>query len=546
MRSMIKGRIFLPVVGLLLTGCAQYATVREKRPRILPPSPGLGTLVRAERCIADALRRNEKNPQAALLGYIEAIDASSKELVRNPESSEAKRDYNFALSRLFSLISDAKLDPWQQPLKVGEYTLTTPKFPAHQPERNPSLYEFLPADQLDIRGTYMTERKTKPGVGAPLVLRRREARADARAAFDMDRPYYGVTAYAEMVGKRCIITFADPLAAETVRIGGRSFPLAADYSAPLAVMLSETNPKKLELARLLRPEAHAQTARISRLQPYDPNKTVVLVTHGLMDSPATWAPMLNSLRADPGVRANYQFWFYSYPSGYPYPYSASILRHELDAVEKKFQLKKPIVLIGHSMGGLISRLMVTDSGDKIWLSLFGKAPGQTKLSPKARQMLTDSLIFQHRREVGRVIFIAAPHQGSELASNILGRIASKLVRAPSTLLNVGSEARAALTMDKAALKLNTVPNSVDTLAPNNRFVKVVNTIPITPGIPYHSIVGDRGRGDTPNSSDGVVPYWSSHLDGAVSELVVPSGHSAHQNPQAIAEVARILKSYRTR
>jgi hypothetical protein len=61
-----------------------------------------------------------------------------------------------------------------------------------------------------------------------------------------------------------------------------------------------------------------------------------------------------------------------------------------------------------------------------------------------------------------------------------------------------------------------------------------------PGIPYHTIVGDRGRGDTPNSSDGVVPYWSSHLDGATSELVVPSHHSAHQNPQAIVEVRRIL------
>jgi hypothetical protein len=81
---------------------------------------------------------------------------------------------------------------------------------------------------------------------------------------------------------------------------------------------------------------------------------------------------------------------------------------------------------------------------------------------------------------------------------------------------------------------------VDTLAPNNRFVKAINTIPITPGIPYHTIMGDRGKGNAPNSSDGVVPYWSSHMNGAKSELIVPSGHPAHQNPQAIAEVRRIL------
>ena len=69
----------------------------------------------------------------------------------------------------------------------------------------------------------------------------------------------------------------------------------------------------------------------------------------------------------------------------------------------------------------------------------------------------------------------------------------------------------------------------------------MSAIPTTPGIPYHTICGDRGRGDASNSSDGIVPYWSSHMDGAVSELVVPSDHSAHQNSQAIAEVKRILK-----
>jgi len=82
---------------------------------------------------------------------------------------------------------------------------------------------------------------------------------------------------------------------------------------------------------------------------------------------------------------------------------------------------------------------------------------------------------------------------------------------------------------------------VDTLEPNDRFVLAVNELPITPGVPYHSIMGDRGRGDTPNSSDGIVPYWSSHVDGAKSELIVDSGHDAQTNPKAIKEVDRILK-----
>ena len=98
-----------------------------------------------------------------------------------------------------------------------------------------------------------------------------------------------------------------------------------------------------------------------------------------------------------------------------------------------------------------------------------------------------------------------------------------------------------MTNDPGALQLKRIPNSIDTLAPSNRFVQSVNKIPITRGIPYHSIIGDRGKGDTPESSDGVVAYWSSHLDAAQSELIVPSNHSAPRNPQAIAEVTRILK-----
>jgi hypothetical protein len=84
---------------------------------------------------------------------------------------------------------------------------------------------------------------------------------------------------------------------------------------------------------------------------------------------------------------------------------------------------------------------------------------------------------------------------------------------------------------------------VDSLSPKSRFLNALNTIPMTPGVPYHTIIGDRGRGDSPNSSDGVVPYWSSHMNGAKTEDIVPSDHNAHQNPQAIEDVLRILKKY---
>ena len=348
---------------------------------------------------------------------------------------------------------------------------------------------------------------------------------------------------AHFEGRRCILAFEDPLDKETVTFEGRTFPLAADFTVPLAVMLESTDPKRHELSRVLNPEKYAHTAAIERLQPYNPNKTIVLVIHGLMDSQATWTPMINKLRGDPVIRKHYQFWFYSYPSGYPYPYSAAILRNELDAVEKRFPGRKPMVVVGHSMGGCISRLLLTDSGDQLWMKIFGKPPDQVPLSPRTREYFRQELFFRHRPEIGRVIFIAAPLRGSNLATGLIGSIANIFIREHSVSSEASQEMLRVTNIKENELKPKRRANSVDTLSPKSRFVNVINTIPITPGVPYNTIIGDRGRGDSPNSSDGVVPYWSSHMDGAQTEYIVPSGHGAHQDPKAIADVLRILKAH---
>jgi pimeloyl-ACP methyl ester carboxylesterase len=444
---------------------------------------------------------------------------------------------------IFSVIRQAKLDPWTQPLRVGankELTLIGRKDPA-KPEQNPALYDLVPIAELSYHGAYVNKDVTKDGIGAPLVAIRRLTGEQAAALFAPPAIYYGVTGIMEFEGSRCILSIRDPLAAETISVNGHTYSLAANFTASLAMGLAREKPQKLGLVRLLRPEEYASTFRVARTEPYDPNKTVVLVIHGLMDTPVSWVPLLNDLRSDKEIRRNYQFWFYSYPSGYAYPYSALILRWELDAIEKKFPLRKKMVVIGHSMGGCISRTLITDTGNKLWLEVFGKPPEQTKLPAESKNLLKEALILRHRPEIGRVIFMSTPHRGSELASNWIGRFGSRLVKTPSKLISMSQVLRESVVPDPATLKLKGFPNSVDTLAPNNRFVLAINKVPITPGIPYHTIVGDRGRGDTPRSSDGVVPYWSSHLDGAKSEFIAPCNHSSPLNPQAIAEVHRILK-----
>jgi hypothetical protein len=217
-----------------------------------------------------------------------------------------------------------------------------------------------------------------------------------------------------------------------------------------------------------------------------------------------------------------------------------LLRRELDRVNEAFPDHRDIVLVGHSMGCLISRLMITKPGDRLWVEAFGRLPDETPFAGRSRELLASVLVFEDRPEIDRVVFISGPHRGSELADNWIGRLGSKLVRLPGFMSDLRDTLASTLTVDTAGMRLNRIPNSIDTLSPNNRFVQAINKIPVVPGVPYHSVIGDRGRGDTPDSSDGVVAYWSSHLDEAVSEKIVPSGHNAQQNPEGIEEVRRIL------
>jgi pimeloyl-ACP methyl ester carboxylesterase len=548
-------RLQRTVIALLtalgLAGCAQkYATLSHRQPQYRHVSSTAGALTPAEDRIVNGLRLEKRDPLSGMGEFLAGVKAAADRLASNPKDERAREAYNFGVSRVFGLIQKAKLDPWSQPLRVpvagSEFILT--RKPDARPEWNPTLYEFSPADEFDIGGSYVKEQVRKEGVGAPLVAIGRTTKSEAERDFRLPKVYYGVTALIRFEGSRALVAFEDPLITENVSLGGHTQPLAADFTVPLAVLLAQAKPEKLELTRLLRPEKYAETARIARLQPYDPNRTVVLVIHGLMDSPATWAPMINHLRSDESIRRKYQFWFYSYPSGYPYPYSASILRSELGEIEQRYALKKKMVVIGHSMGGCISRLLITDSGNQIWMRTFGKPPEQVAMDPETKKLFTDALIFKHRPEIGRVIFISSPLRGADLASNWAGRIGSSLVKSPATLLKAGGEMLKFATFQGDELKLKRMPNSIDTLAPNNRFVREINRIPLTPGIPHHVISGDRGKGGNkdqtaPVMNDGIVPYWSSHMETAQSELVVPSHHSAHQNPQAMAEVARILKRH---
>ena len=193
----------------------------------------------AAQSIERGLAEEKKQPIAALGEYVAAVRQSLTELDRNQKNVEAMRTYNFAIARIFGVIRDAKLDPWTHPLQVGakgEFTLTWKRDP--RPEWNLSLYQLIPTDELTIKGTYVEKRVTKDGIGAPLVAKRTLSDEQAAKLFIAPRIFYGITATAQFEGSRCVISAQDPLAVESVRIDGHSYPLAADFTASYALLLA--------------------------------------------------------------------------------------------------------------------------------------------------------------------------------------------------------------------------------------------------------------------------------------------------------------------
>ena len=521
-------------------GCAHLATVKETRARLPTATASDQQLTLAKQHLAAAERAE---PLVALGGDLSAAKISLNVLEQRTNDLSAISIYNFSVARAVENVGRANIQPWQRKIDIvgdrASYTLTSPK-PVDS-EHDPSRYDLFPTDTLKISGLFFKTSSRVSGIGAPLVAVGREENPQFRQQYKLRRVYAPATAVIQFSGQKADLKFVDPFQAERVALDKRNFPLAVDLSAPTAMLIARDRPERLGFARVINPQRYADTARLTQLQPFDPARTPVIFVHGLQETPASWTPMIDSLRNDHWLREHYQFWVYSYPSGYPYPYSAALFRQDLDGIDRAFPNHKRIVLIGHSMGGMICRLMITDAGDKIWRDFFGISRAKTPLAGKARKLLEEALVFDHRPEVERAIFISTPHRGSALASGWIGRIGASLVKTPASFVPIYAEMKPLLLADPTAVKFNRMPNSVDTLEPNDRFVRAVNKLPITPGIPYHSIMGDRGRGDTPNSSDGVVPYWSSHLDGAQSELIVNSDHGAQTNPEAIKEVERILK-----
>jgi pimeloyl-ACP methyl ester carboxylesterase len=324
-------------------------------------------------------------------------------------------------------------------------------------------------------------------------------------------------------------------------------PLEVEPTASLAYGLEGAPIWKTELSGFLLGDLLQQTpTQLAALQPHHPGRIPVVLVHGTASSAARWAELVNDLTSDPRIRDRFEFWFFTYETGNPIPYSALQLRRALEQAVAALDptgadpALRDMVLIGHSQGGLLVKMTAVDTGSHLWDAISAKPVDELRVTPETRELLQQSLFLEPEPFVGRVIFIATPHRGSYLTEFSLGRFVGRLVRLPFNLLQVSGDL---ITNNPDAFKFDptrTGFGSIYGMTPGSPVITGLSEIPVAPGIPAHSIVAVRGDGPVEEGGDGVVRYQSAHIDGVESELIVRSGHSVQANPRTVLELRRIL------
>jgi pimeloyl-ACP methyl ester carboxylesterase len=476
-----------------------------------------------------------------------AADKASQGLAEG-NAPGARTLYNAACAKLAVLLrksSSAPALPATFSTAAGTYTLKFNNVPGAG-RWDPNYFTSLLAPS-ELKNQTFVSRQPPAGYGGVLVGVHRPPNPRA-----MLLPWVGVSAPVAATldfskparsgeASHATLTLYDPARISSARIAGKERRLAADLSAPFGYYRS---PWFLGILGMLRPQNYLEKEGFFLVQPYDPTKIPIVFVHGLMAAPFMWLPVMAAFESDPVLRGKFQFWVFAYPTGNPIGYSALRLRQALNSVYQIYPRTRDMVIINHSLGGVLTHLQVINPGDALIKGIFKDKAPQVMAELPADSLARQALLFEANPRIKRVIFICAPHRGAPLASNQIGTFGARLILLPGRIVaGIGNRVLQAAA-SAAGIKGAYLPNSIRGLEPTSPLLLSMNTVPIE--VPFHSIVGNNGRWNVPlkESSDGVVPYWSAHLDAALSEKVVPAGHTtAFQNPAAIAEMKRILHLY---
>ena len=481
----------------------------------------------------------------------------------DPEFRRACDLYNAALEGCLRIVQDRDtLQPGTtQTIKTANHECQIEVRLHSEGWHNEDIDHFEFVSDFEVHG--LRNHYHNFGLGVPLIaVRKCHAGMDPREEYYPRELSFPVTAFMRVnletaennQVQSAVLELQDPLNQPTVTVANRVVPLETDLSTPLAHTLSQPalDDTRLSTLGLLKPDKVQKEQGLYMLEPFQPGKVPVVMVHGLWSSPVTWMEMFNDLRSDPQIRNDYQFWFYLYPSGQPFWFSAAQMRKDLAEMRQKLDPQglcpalDQTVLVGHSMGGLVSKLQTVGSGNEFWATLSDKPFTELSADDELREGLAHTFFFDPNPSVRRVITIGTPHRGSEFANDTTRWLGRKLIRVPTKLMQGKHQLIArnpGFFRPDAPLDIST---SIDSLAPSSPLLPVLLTAHHGSWVKYNNIIGevpDSGivKLFSSGKGDGVVTLESAKLDDAESQIVVTADHGmVHRHPQSILEVRRIL------
>jgi pimeloyl-ACP methyl ester carboxylesterase len=417
------------------------------------------------------------------------------------------------------------------------------------------LRDFVPVAELEVSG--LRSRFRTAGIGAPLAANAAVADPDNSTDFLAPRLKIPVTAVLVVDDIReqlatghvrgWLDLHADP-DPEMLYIEGQNVPLEREQTATIAAMLADAPFWKQELQIFLGRAStlNLDQGRLVATRPHHEGRIPVVFVHGTNSSPGRWAEMVNVIDNDPRVHGKFEPWFFFYNSGNPILYSSYLLRRNLSEAVKSIDptgadvCLRDMVVIGHSQGGLLTKMTVVDSGDSFWRNVSKKPFEEVQMNDELRETAHQIAFVEPLPFVHRVVFIATPHRGSYLASrDIVRRLLASFLSFPKRLTTMTAALATADPDAFTVADLNSV-TAIDNMSPGNRFVKTLAPMPMAPGVVAHSIIPVK-HAPIESGNDGVVEYSSAHIEGVESEKVIlGSDHSTQGNPETIEEVRRIL------
>ena len=461
----------------------------------------------------------------------------------------ARLYYNYSMSDLFSYLKERKLlrnDSFAMKSLAGNIKFSKPEIPREfldlQPTDVLSCYDYVPENLLSW--------SSKSGLGVPLIVASGDVKKhlkDRRISLLPATMFirFEKSAEGEISARP---EFYNTFKTETVKVNKEELNLELDYSTPIAYQASKSSLID-GIKYMVWPDSIKERSGMYALTDYDPNKVPIVFVHGLMSSPATWIQTINALFNIPEIRKKYQVFVFAYATGNPILYSAHLLRDALLEMNKKYNKDgknrnfNNMIIVAHSMGGLISKTIIQNSKKTFCETFDEKLKGVEKnLTPKQRDFITAVLEFKRLPFVKRMVFVSTPHRGSKIATFSIITWSTKIITLAPDLIrlsaDIGNEMliKSNLKNDNNQFRMKT---GVNNLAPDDKVLETLMTFPLKP-VPYHSIIGRQNGPLLPGGSDGIVPYSSSHLDGAQSELIVRSGHGVQGTQAGICEIRRIL------